>query len=147
MHGFFQQYFIYIVAINLTSEGNQNTRRKPPTCRKILFCKKKNNNNNHSSLKLTSSTCSSFLFVFFCIFVMIGWRDFQHTVGIHMGANCASLLADLFLYSYEPDVIQWLLKKNEKKLGIKGTTYINRSASHLDLYLEIDNKGRLGTKH
>ena len=26
---------------------------------------------------------------------------FQHTVGIPMGTNCAPLVADLFLYSYE----------------------------------------------
>ena len=32
-----------------------------------------------------------------------------------MGTNCAPLLADLFLYSYEADLIQRLLKKNEKK--------------------------------
>jgi hypothetical protein len=30
--------------------------------------------------------------------------------------NCAPLLADLFLYSYEPDFIQVLPKKNEKML-------------------------------
>ena len=34
-----------------------------------------------------------------------------------MGANCAPLLLDLFLYSYEADLIQGLLKKNEKKLA------------------------------
>jgi hypothetical protein len=32
-----------------------------------------------------------------------------------MSTNCAHLLADLFLYSYEADLIQGLLKKNEKK--------------------------------
>jgi hypothetical protein len=32
-----------------------------------------------------------------------------------MGTNCAPLLADLFLYSYETDFIQGLLKKIEKK--------------------------------
>jgi hypothetical protein len=31
--------------------------------------------------------------------------------------NCVPLLADLFLYSYEADFIQGLLKKNEKKLA------------------------------
>ena len=50
------------------------------------------------------------------IFVMFGGRVFQQTVGIPMGANCAPLLADLFLYSYEPDFIQVLPKKNEKML-------------------------------
>ena len=34
-----------------------------------------------------------------------------------MGINCSPLLADLFLYSYEADFIQGLLKKNEKKLA------------------------------
>jgi hypothetical protein len=90
-----------------------------------------------------------------------------------MGKNCAPLLADLFLYSYEADFIQGLLKKNEKKLPqsfnftfryiddvrslnnsrfgdfvdriypieleINDTTYTNRSASYLDLHLEINS--------
>jgi hypothetical protein len=33
-----------------------------------------------------------------------------------MDTNSAPLLDDLFLYSYEADFIQELLKKNEKKL-------------------------------
>jgi hypothetical protein len=49
------------------------------------------------------------------IFVIFGERVFQQTVGIPMGTNCAPLLTDLFLYSYEADFIQGLLKKNEKK--------------------------------
>ena len=51
------------------------------------------------------------------IFVIFGGRVFQQTVGIHMGTNCAPLLADLFLYSYEADFIQELLKKNERELA------------------------------
>ena len=50
------------------------------------------------------------------IFAIFGGRVFHQTVGIPMGINCAPLLADLFLYSYEADFIQGLLKKNEKKL-------------------------------
>jgi hypothetical protein len=49
------------------------------------------------------------------IFVIFGGRVFQ--VSIPMGTYCAPLLADLFLYSYEADFIQGLLKKNEKKLA------------------------------
>jgi hypothetical protein len=41
----------------------------------------------------------------------------KQTVGIPMGTNCAPLLADFFLYSYEAHFIQGLLKKNEKKLA------------------------------
>jgi hypothetical protein len=47
---------------------------------------------------------------------MFGGRVFQQTVGMHMGTNSASPLADLFLYSYEAEFIQGLLKKNEKNL-------------------------------
>ena len=104
----------------------------------------------------------------------------KQTVGIYMGTNCAPLLTDLFLYSYEADFIQELLKKNEKKLArsfnftfryivdglllnnsrfgdfvdriypieleIKDTTDTDRSASYLDIHLEIDSQWRLRTK-
>jgi hypothetical protein len=50
------------------------------------------------------------------IFVIFDRLVFQQTVGIPMGTNCAPLLADLFLYSYEVNFIQGLLKKKEKKL-------------------------------
>ena len=49
------------------------------------------------------------------IFVMFGGRIFQQTVGIPMGTNCAPLLADLFLYSYEDYFIQSLPQGKEKK--------------------------------
>ena len=39
------------------------------------------------------------------IFVKFGGRVFQQRVDIPMGTNCAPLLADLFLYSYEADFI------------------------------------------
>ena len=44
------------------------------------------------------------VFVIDTIFVILSWRVFQQTVGIPMGKNCAPLLADLFLYSYEADL-------------------------------------------
>ena len=93
-----------------------------------------------------------------------------------MGTNRVPLLADLYLYSYEADFIQGLLRKNEKKLAwsfnfmfryiddvlslhnsrfgyfvdhiysieleIKDTTDTYRSASYLDLHLDIGSEGR-----
>ena len=56
-------------------------------------------------------------YINFNIFVMFGGRVFQQKVGIPMGTNCALLLANLFLYSYDADFIQGFLKKNEKKLA------------------------------
>ena len=104
----------------------------------------------------------------------------QHIVSIPMGTSCAPFLADLFLYSFEADFIQGLLKKNEKKLArsfnftfryvhdvlplinirlgdfvdrifpieleIKDITDTDRSASYLNIHLEIDRGGRLISK-
>jgi hypothetical protein len=67
------------------------------------------------------------------IFVMFGGRVFQQTVGIPMGTNCAPLLAELFLYSYEADFIQGLLKKNEKKLAF------NFTFRYIDDVLSLNN--------
>ena len=48
------------------------------------------------------------------IFAIFGGRVVLQTIGIPIGKNCAPLLADLFLYSYEADFTQGLLKKDEK---------------------------------
>jgi hypothetical protein len=42
-------------------------------------------------------------FLIYNIFVSFGGTLFQQVVGIPMGTNCALLLADLFLYSYESE--------------------------------------------
>jgi hypothetical protein len=39
------------------------------------------------------------------IFVVVGGQIFQQSVGIPMGTNCASLLTDMFLYSYGAEFI------------------------------------------
>ena len=113
------------------------------------------------------------------IYVVFGDQVFQQSVGIPMGTNCAPLLADLFLYSYEAEFVQKLLRDKNKKLAvsfnltyryiddvlsinnhnfhnyvhliypeeldIKDTTESDRSASYLDILLNIDSNGRLTT--
>ena len=66
---------------------------------------------------------------------MFGGRVFQQTVGIPMGTNCAPLLSDLFLYSYEADSIHGLLKKNEKKL----TRCFNFTFRYIDDIRSLNN--------
>ena len=51
------------------------------------------------------------------IFVEFGGRIFQQTIGIPMGTNCALLLADLFLYSYEAEFVQSLLQADKQHLA------------------------------
>jgi hypothetical protein len=48
------------------------------------------------------------------IFVSFGGTLFKQVVGIIMGTNCAPLLADLFLYTYESEFLQKLAK--DKKI-------------------------------
>ena len=52
------------------------------------------------------------------IFVVFVGMVFQHLVGIPMGTNCAPLRADIFLYSYEAELIQSLLSAGKKKISI-----------------------------
>ena len=51
------------------------------------------------------------------IFVEFGGWIIQQTIGIPMGTNCAPLLADLFLYSYEAEFVQSLLQAGKKHLA------------------------------
>ena len=63
------------------------------------------------------------------IFVGFGGQLFLQMVGIPMGTNCAPLLADSFLYSYENEFIDKLIKEGKRKLARK----FNLS------YLDIDD--------
>ena len=69
------------------------------------------------------------------IFVIFGGHVFQQTVGIPMGTNCAPLLSVLFLYSYDTDFIQGLLKKNKKKLARS----FNFTFRYIDDVLSLNN--------
>ena len=61
----------------------------------------------HSKNKYTEDDIVNMLeFLVDNIFVVFGGKVFQHIVGIPMGTNCAPLLADIFLYSYEAEFIQ-----------------------------------------
>ena len=69
------------------------------------------------------------------IFVECGGVIFQQVIGIPMGTNCAPLLADLFLYSYEAEFIQTLIKSGKQHLA-KSFHYTYR---YIDDVLSINN--------
>jgi hypothetical protein len=73
------------------------------------------------------------------VFLMFLGRVLQQTVGIPMGTNCAPFLVDVFLYSYETNFVQGLLKKNEKKLSRS----FNFTVRYIDDVLSLNNP-RLG---
>ena len=50
------------------------------------------------------------------IYVRFGGQLFRQMVGIPMGTNCAPLLTDLFLYSYENEFLDKLVKEAKESL-------------------------------
>ena len=68
---------------------------------------------------------------------MLGLVDsFSVMVGIPMGTNCAPLLADLFLYSNENEILDKLIKEGERKLARK----FNLSYHYIDDLISFNNK-------
>ena len=53
------------------------------------------------------------------MYARFGRQLFRQMVGIPMGTNCALLLDDLFLYSYENEVLDKLIKEANRKLARK----------------------------
>ena len=69
------------------------------------------------------------------IFVEFGGQVFQQTTGIPMGTNCAPLLADLFLYSYEAEFIQKLISQKKKYIALS----FNHTYRYIDDVLSLSN--------
>ena len=69
------------------------------------------------------------------ILVVLGGKVFQQIVGIPMGTNCAPLLADIFLYSYEAEFIQPFLSTGKKNLA----TQFNFKYRYIADVLSINN--------
>ena len=69
------------------------------------------------------------------IFVVFAGKVFQQIIGIPMGTNCAPLLADIFLYSYEAEFIQSLLSTGRKRLA----SQFNFTYRYIDDVLSINN--------
>ena len=70
----------------------------------------------------------------FLVVVFVG-KVFQQIVDIPMGTNCAPLLADIFLYSYEAEFTQSLLSTGRKQLASR----FNSTYRYIDDVLSINN--------
>ena len=79
--------------------------------------------------------CDMLDFLIDNIFVTFGGAIFQQQVGIPMGTNCAPLLADLFLYSYETEFLQNLVRNK----NIKDAKSFNFTYRYIDDVLSINN--------
>ena len=70
------------------------------------------------------------------IYVRFGGQLFRQMVGIPMGTNCAPLLADLFFYSYENELLDKLIKEGKRKLARK----FNLSYRYIDDFISFNDK-------
>ena len=70
------------------------------------------------------------------MYVRFGGQLFRQMVGIPMRTNCAPLLADLFLYSYEIEFSDKLVKEDKRKLARK----FNLSYRYIDDLISFNNK-------
>ena len=70
------------------------------------------------------------------IYVGFGGQLFRQMVGNPMGTNCAPLLTDLFLYSYENEFLDKLIKEGKRKLARK----FNLSNRYIDDLTSFNNK-------
>ena len=70
------------------------------------------------------------------IYVRFGRQLFRQMVGLPRGTNCAPLLADLFLYSYENEFLDKIIKEGKRKLSRK----FNLSYRYIDDLISFNNK-------
>ena len=71
------------------------------------------------------------------IYVRFGEQLFRQMVGILMGTNCAHLLPDLFLCSYENEFLDKPIKEGKRKLAGK----LSLSYHYIDDLISFNNKG------
>ena len=83
-----------------------------------------------------NDTCKIIEFLVNNICVRFGGQLFRQMVGIPMETNCAPLLADLFLYSYENEFLDKLIKEGKRKLARK----FNLSYRYIDDLISFNNK-------
>ena len=80
--------------------------------------------------------CKMIEFLVDNMYVRFGGQLFRQMVGIPMGTNCAPLLADLFLYSYENEFLDKLIKEGKRKLARR----FNLSYRYIDDLISFNNK-------
>ena len=101
--------------------------------RKVFFTSKDNYGGYH--LWSCQNVCDALSFLLDNIYIRVGTKLYRQIVGIPMGTNCAPLVADLFLFCYERDIMKDLSSYNQADV-IKA---FNSTSRYLDDLLNIDN--------
>ena len=74
-------------------------------------------NGGGDNMFTADSICEMIEFLIDNIFVQFGGHLFRQVIGIPMGTNCAPLLADLFLYSYENEFLDNMIRSGHRRLA------------------------------
>ena len=74
-------------------------------------------NGSDDNMYTADNICKMIEFLIDNIFVQFGRRLFRQVIGIPMGTNCTPLLVDLFLYSYENEFLDNMIKSGHKRLA------------------------------
>ena len=80
--------------------------------------------------------CKMIEFLIDNIFVQFVGCLFRQVIGIRMGANCAPLLVDLFLYSYENKFLDIMIKSGHRRLA----RLFNLCYRYIDDLIVFNNK-------
>ena len=81
------------------------------------------------------NVCNALTFLLDNIFIRFGTKLYRQVVGIPMGTNCAPLVADLFLFCYERDLMMSL--SDDKQADVIDA--FNATSRYLDDILNINN--------
>ena len=79
--------------------------------------------------------CDALHYLLHNIFIRFGSKLYRQIVSIPMGTNCAPLVADLFLFCYERDIMLSLSDNNQADI----IEAFNSTSRYLDDLLNIDN--------
>ena len=79
--------------------------------------------------------CDALHYLLDKIFIRFSSKLYRQIVGIPTGTNCASLVADLFLFCYERDFMLFLSDNNQTDI----IEAFNSTSRYLDDLLNIDN--------
>ena len=81
--------------------------------------------------------CEAVIYLLDNIYIRFGTKLYRQIVGIPMGTNCAPLVADLFLFCYERDVMMSL--SDDKQAGLIEAFKSTSRSRYLDDFLNTDN--------
>ena len=91
---------------------------------------------SRDNMYTADNICKIIEFLIDNIFVQFGGRLFRQAIGIPMGTNFASLRADLFLYSYEKEFLDNMIRSGHRRLARS----FNLRHRYIDDLIVLNNK-------